>query len=237
LLEAAGTYKLVEGTSALAAAIAEDVRGEVRLRTRVVAIERGKSWTTLVTEASERLTARAVIVTVPRNALRDIVFAPPLSEGKRRIIAEGQVSQGVKVWARLRGRYEPFFAFGTEDSSLQYAQTDAEVEGDTIAVAFGANARAFDGSDRQAVEAELRRWVPDADVVAVTCHDWVEDPFSQQTWFVPRPGQLAHLVEMQRPEGGIYLAGGDYATLDPSTIDGAIEGGLASARRAMRLLS
>jgi hypothetical protein len=34
---------------------------------------------------------------------------------------------------------------------------------------------------------------------------------------------------MQRPEGGIVLAGADYAILDPSTINGAIEGGLTSA--------
>jgi hypothetical protein len=48
-------------------------------------------------------------------------------------------------------------------------------------------------------------------------------------WLVPRPGQLVHLEEMQRPEGGIVLAGADYAILDPSTINGAIEGGLTSA--------
>ena len=56
---------------------------------------------------------------------------------------------------------------------------------------------------------------------------WVTRPIC--IWLVPRPGQLVHLEEMQRPEGGIVLAGADYAILDPSTINGAIEGGLTSA--------
>jgi monoamine oxidase len=237
LMEAAGTYKIKRGTGALAFAIAGEIQGDLRLRTRVVAIEREAGVVNVLTEGGDRVATHAVIVTVPRNALRDIAFSPPLSEVKRQVIAEGQVSQGVKVWARLKGRYEPFFAFGEEDSRLQYAQAEYEIDGDTIVMAMGADARAIDASDRGAVQAEFRRWVPGVEVVGSTGHDWVADPFSQQTWFVPRPGHLIHLQEMQRPEDGVYLAGADYATADPSTIDGAVEGGLTSANRVMSYLA
>jgi monoamine oxidase len=122
---------------------------------------------------------------------------------------------------------------GEEQSPLQYSQVEYEIEDDTIVMAWGADARALDGSDRAAVQAELRRWIPDVEVVDSTSYDWVGDPFTQQTWFVPRAGHAIHHEEMQRPEDGVHLAGADYATLDPSTIDGAIEGGLRVANRIM----
>jgi monoamine oxidase len=237
LLEAAGLCKINDGTDALASAIAADVQGEIRLGTRVVAVEREGGVASVGCEGGDRVTANAVIVTVPRNALRDIEFAPPLSEAKRHVISEGQVSQGVKVWARLKGRHDPFFAMGEEHSLLQYSQVEYEIEDDTIVMAWGADARALDGSDRAAVQAELRRWIPDVEVVDSTSYDWVGDPFTQQTWFVPRAGHMIHHEEMQRPEDGVHLAGADYANLDPSTIDGAIEGGLTAANRVTRQLN
>jgi monoamine oxidase len=236
MMEATALYKLKAGTGALASAIADEIRGDVRLGTRVVGIERESSLVHVATEGGERITAHAAIVTVPRNALRDIEFTPGLSDTKREVIAAGQVSQGLKVWARLRGQYEPFFAFAEEDSLLQYSQVEYEVDGDTIAVAMGADARKLDATDREAVQAQFRRWIPDVEVVESTSHDWVNDPFSQQTWLVPRPGQLLTLEELQRPEDGVFLAGADYVTGGPSSIDGGIEGGLISAHGVMQRL-
>jgi monoamine oxidase len=235
MMEVTARYKLKEGTGSLAAAIAAEVP-EIQLQTAVAGVEQHPDGVMVTTEAGDRIRARAAIVTAPRNALRDIRFSPSLSEVKRDVIADGQASQGLKLWARLAGTYEPFFAYGEENSALGFASVEYHVDGDTIVVGFGADASRLDGNDADAVQRELTRWLPDVEVVGAASHDWVADRFSQQTWLTPRPGQFVHIEEMQRPEGRIHLAGGDYVRGGPSSIDGAIEGGLISARRAFEQL-
>ena len=84
---------------------------------------------------------------------------------------------------------------------------------------------------REAVQAALRQWLPEVEVIDAASHDWVRDPLSGETWPMLRPGQLTGaLEELQRPEGRIVLAGSDYASGWMGFIDGAIESGLRAAR-------
>jgi monoamine oxidase len=171
-----------------------------------------------------------VVVTTPLNVLETIEFDPPLSETKRSAAAQGQASSGVKAWARLRGEYEPFVALAPSTAPLTLAQVDRVGDGETIVVLFGPDAAALDGNDWEAVQAALRQWLPDVDVIEAASHDWVGDPLSGETWPMLRPGQLTGaLAELQRPEGRIVLAGSDYASGWMGFIDGAIESGLRAA--------
>lgn len=235
LLEQVATYKIVGGTRALADALAADSAAEVQLEQTVASVARGGGDALVETVTGERYAAPAVIVTLPINALSGITFDPPLSEGKRAVASQGQVSCGIKLWIRVRGSLKPFIALAPPSvSAITYAQFEYPVEGDSVLVAFGPDGTQLSATDRQGAEAALRHWLPDAEVVDVAGHDWVQDPLTRQTWAMLRPGQLiGSLEELQRPEEGVYLAGGDYASGWLGFIDGAIERGLVVARQIL----
>ena len=88
----------------------------------------------------------------------------------------------------------------------------------------------MDFTDTAAVQQVIRELVPDIEVVAVASHDWVADPFAQETWGMLRPGQLTGaMTELQRPEGRLILAGAGYANGWYGFIDGAVESGISAA--------
>src|SRR3954453_3374198 len=131
----------------------------------------------------------------------------------------------------LGARQEPFVALGGADWPITFLQTEYWDGGDTLVVGFGPDASAIDVTDLAAVQDQVRRLIPDAEVVDVASHDWVAAPLSAETWPMQRPGALtASLAELQRPEGPLVLAGSDYADGWAGFIDGAIEGGLRAAR-------
>lgn len=231
MFEACATHKLVGGTRGLLQAMLDDAGVEVRTSSVVTAVTRAEGSATVTLADGQELSARAVVVTVPLNALGSIAFEPPLHPAKAAAADQGQTSKGVKVWARLAGEHEPFVALAPSSHPLTLAQVEYHQDGDTIVVAFGADATTLDGTDRQAVQDALRGWLPDAEVLEVASHDWVADPYSRQTWPMLRAGQLTQaLAELQRPEGSVLLAGSDYANGWAGFIDGAIESGMRAGR-------
>lgn len=232
-LEAAATFKIQGGTRALAEAIAADSTAVVKLDTEVVEITTVDEGAKVRTAVGDVHHAKAVIVTAPLNTLSAITFQPELPDLKRAAIEQGQPSRGTKLWARIRGRVAPFLAFAAPaDSPVTIAQYEYEVEGDTLVVLFGDDASRIGPEDREAVQTALRRWLPDAEVLAVDGHDWTNDRYSAGTWANLRPGQLTGAIpELQKPEGPIHFAGSDYATAWLGYIDGAIERALVTASR------
>ena len=231
MFEACATYKIVGGTRGLIEAIAADAGVEIRTNTRVASVTQDGSGATVTLEDGSTLTAAAVVVTLPLNVLDSVIFDPPLSEGKRRAAHQGQASQGVKVWARLRGEYEPFVALAPGSAPLTLCQVEYVEDGETLVVAFGSVSERLDGTDPAAVRDALRTWLPDAEVLEVASHDWVADDLSGETWPMQRAGQLTgSLAELQRPEGRVFVAGSDVANGWAGFIDGAIESGMRAGR-------
>jgi monoamine oxidase len=238
MFEACATYKIVGGTRGLIEAIAADAGVEIRTKARVVSVEQDDDGATVTLEDGSAVTSAAVVVTLPLNVVDSVTFDPPLSAGKRRAAHQGQTSQGVKVWARLRGEYEPFVALAPGSAALTLCQVEYAENGETVVVAFGSVSERLDGSDPAAVQEALRTWLPDVEVLEVTSHDWVADPFAGETWPMQRPGQLTQsLAELQRPEGRVVLAGSDYADGWAGFIDGAIESGMRAGRAVHALLT
>lgn len=238
MFEACATYKLVGGTRGLIEAMAADAGVEIRTNTRVVSVSQDDGGATVTLQDGSVLTAAAVVVTLPLDVLDSATFDPPLSEGKRRAAHQGQASQGVKVWARLRGEFEPFVALAPGSAPLTLCQVEYAEDGETIVVAFGSVSERLDGSDRDAVQQALRQWLPDVEVLEVASHDWVADDLSGETWPMQRAGQLTGaLGELQRPEGRVVIAGSDYANGWAGFIDGAIESGMRAGRDVHALLT
>ncbi|MGK5115052.1 flavin monoamine oxidase family protein [Geodermatophilus sp. CPCC 205506] len=237
MFEACATYKIVGGTRRLIEAMLADSGAEVRLGAQVTAVAQDGGAATVSLADGATLTAAAVVVTLPLDVLDSITFDPPLSDTKRRAAHQGQTSMGTKIWARLRGEHQPFVALAPGSAPLTLCQVESVEDGTTVVVAFGADSRRLDGTDRAAVERALRGWLPDVEVLEVACHDWVADPFSGETWPMQRVGQLTGaLAELQRPEGRVALAGADYASGWAGFIDGAIESGMRAARHVHDLI-
>ncbi|MGY1653499.1 flavin monoamine oxidase family protein [Geodermatophilus sp. SYSU D01119] len=238
MFEACATYKVVGGTRRLIEAMAADAGVEIRTGARVSAVTQDDGGATVTLQDGTTLAAAAVVVTLPLNVLDAVTFDPPLSEGKRRAAHQGQTSQGVKVWARLRGEYEPFVALAPGSAPLTLCQVEEVGDGETLVVAFGSVSERLDGNDRAAVQEALRAWLPDVEVLETTSHDWVSDDLSGETWPMQRAGQLTGaLAELQRPEGRVTLAGADYANGWAGFIDGAIESGMRAARHVHTFLT
>jgi monoamine oxidase len=238
MFEACATYKVVGGTRRLIEEMAADAGAEIRIDARVSTVAQDDGGAKVTLEDGTTLTSAAVVVTLPLNVLDSVTFDPPLSEGKRRAAHQGQTSQGVKVWARLRGEYEPFVALAPGSERLTLCQVEEVGEGETLVVAFGSVSERLDGNDRAAVQEALRAWLPDVEVLETTSHDWVSDDLSGETWPMQRAGQLTGaLAELQRPEGRVTLAGADYANGWAGFIDGAIETGMRAARHVHTFLT
>ncbi|MFJ5692625.1 flavin monoamine oxidase family protein [Arthrobacter sp. NPDC093125] len=235
--EACATYKIAGGTAALAAAILTDSKASIEHGFTVEAISDDLPFVNIRSTDGRTVRARTAIVTVPLHAMKNVAFEPPLPTAKVEGCILGQVARGAKVWFRLRGEHPPFVALGASGWPLNFFQVECTLDGDTIAVGFGPDASRIDMEDPAAVQAQLERLVPGAEVVAVASHDWVGDPLSGETWPMHRTGFLStYLPAMQAPHGRILFAGSDIANGWGGFIDGAIESGMDAACTAASLL-
>jgi monoamine oxidase len=231
--EACATYKIVGGTAALAAAILADSGASIGYGFTVDAISEDAGFVDIRSADGRTVRARTAIVTVPLHALNAVAFEPPLPAAKAEGASLGQVAKGAKVWFRLRGEHPPFVALGGADWPLNFFQVEYTLDGDTIAVGFGPDASKIDVEDPAAVQAQLARLVPGAEVLAVAGHNWVDDPLSGETWPMHRTGFLStYLPAMQAAHGRVLFAGSDIANGWGGFIDGAIESGMGAASDA-----
>jgi pseudooxynicotine dehydrogenase len=231
--ETGGRVTLVDGTGALLAAIAGAAPLQRRLDSPVAAVVSTGAGVEVQTRDGGGVRARVAIVAVPLNALDAIVFEPELPEDKRRAIALGQASRGIKVMLRVRGEtvmqnaIRPGHPFGYLDSE--------EINGDgtQLMIGFGPDADRCDADDLPAVQRQLDAILPGYELVDATAHDWLADEFSRGTWAIHRPGWYEHHhAAMRRPEGPVLFAGSDLADGWAGFIDGAIESGLRAGAAA-----
>ena len=233
MFEACATYKFARGTRSLLDAIAADASGaDIRLDTTVTKIDETAEGVTVTCGDGTQLRGKRVVVTVPLNILNSIDVTPGLGHGVSAVAAEGQASSGVKVWVRVKGDVGRFAALADSDAVLNFVQYEYPLDGDSLIVAFGPRSGLIDLNDPRAVEAELRKWRPDLEVVAVDAHDWTADPLSGETWPMLAPHQLDAVSHAARDTTRrVRLAGSDYACGWAGFIDGAIESALQTARQ------
>jgi (S)-6-hydroxynicotine oxidase len=229
--------KIAGGTRALVEALAADAAVDLRLGAVVTAVEQHGSVVTVTLEDGTHARAAAVVVALPVNVWSTVAFTPALSEAKQSLAAAGHAGHAVKVWALVEGVSE--VVRGLADAGpIAYLRTERVLrDGRAILVGFGPDPE-FDPTDRAAVEAAVRRFLPEAAVCACDGHDWNGDRFSRGTWFAARPGQAALLEQgVGAPEGRLAFAGGDLAPSTRGTLDGAVATGSAAARSAAELLA
>ncbi|MGW0699018.1 flavin monoamine oxidase family protein [Streptomyces sp. NPDC002867] len=238
-LETAGFWPIEGGTKRLIEAMLDESKADLCLSTPVSAIEDDGSAVVVTTRTGERIRARSAVVALPLNTLGDVTITPELAQPVRGMIEQKHPMRTSKIWARVRGEIEPFYAFApVGKNSVNAARVEYLHGGDTLVVCFASDASALDAGDREAVQAALRTFVPGIEVLETAAHDWVGDEFSQGTWVHHRPGNLTKAApQMRQPHGRLHFAGGDIASLGVGGIDGAIESGARAARNVAAALA
>ncbi|GAA3675318.1 flavin monoamine oxidase family protein [Arthrobacter ginkgonis] len=229
--EASAIYRLKDGNDGLVNAIAADANADIRLDSPVTSIRHHEDGAVVTYGEDKRIWAQKVVITLPQNILHRLDVEPALSEGKLAPSRERTASQGVKAWIRVKGPIKPFFAYSAQDKPLSVIRTEFVGEDDAVLVGFGADANRIDVTDKDQVQAAIRVWRDDLEVLEVTGHKWGEDPYAEETWQIQRPGQLTkYHAAQQASEGVLHFASSDTANIWAGFFDGAIESGLRAAR-------
>lgn len=232
--EASATYRVVGGMTAFVGEIAKDVRGEIRLNSTVTRVEQGADLTSVTLVDGSQIAAKHVVVTLPINIIDAIEFEPALSETWNRVNHEKVASRGSKVWIRVRGSVERFFAYSTKRHPLSVVKAEFISDDSSILVGFGPDHDAIDLLSVADVQSALDVWGLGLEVLEVAAHDWMADPLAGETWQTHRPGQFVRDLEaLQHPQGALHFATTDNANLWGGFIDGAIESGLRAARNIL----
>ncbi|NEE52061.1 FAD-dependent oxidoreductase, partial [Streptomyces sp. SID8455] len=110
-----------------------------------------------------------------------------------------------------------------------------ELPGGRLYVGF--TGPSLDVSDRAAVQAAVRRFIPGATLVGHRAMEWSKDTYARGGWGLRRPGQLLRqLPAIQEPHGQLVFAGSDIASgWYGAFVEGAIESGLRAADQAVTL--
>jgi hypothetical protein len=235
MLDVISRYKIVGGTAGLVQGIAGDVRGDIRTGVTATSIVDRDSHVEISLDDGTVVNAAVAVVAVPINVLSRIKIQPMRPQFER-IAASGVISRGLKVVCRIRGDRTPYMAFAPAGHPLVVVQYDRAIEDDHIAVGFGPDDAALDATSLEAVQAAVREWLPDAEVMEVANHDWTTDDMFLGTWAVPAAGQLrTQLDAVNARDGRVLLAGADVASGSYALIDGAINTGIRAGRDAAAL--
>ena len=229
--------------------MAEALKSEVRLNTRVIGIRDGGSGVEVVCEDGTTYTAKHVVCSVPLPVLNDIRFDPILT-GK-----QAKAMQTVRSQSVSQVHLAPKEPFWEEDGLGTLMWTDG-FAGNIMPGRFGDNpeeitsftvwSRGFKARhmDRMGAEAAKARVIAEIEaarpaakgkIEAAFFHSWDLDPFSGGDWAIWGPGQVSDLLlEVAKPHGGIHFCG-EHTAQSNRGMEGAMESGERAAIEILEL--
>jgi monoamine oxidase len=224
------------GTRSVAEAIAADFLGELRFSSPVRSIHQTAEGV-IVDSASCQVEAQWCVAAVAINALAGITFSPPLSAKRSRFIDHGHICRMQKIW--MLAKHVPTRMLGTGWNTPFYWLTAERLVGDAQLVVGFTLEGAVDPTDFDAVQSALRVYAPEAELIGLDSHDWVEDPYARGGWFVPPVGwyTAGARAELKAPHGRVLFAGSDVAPEHSGWIAGAIASGRQTAYELGKLLA
>ncbi|KAF7177461.1 hypothetical protein CNMCM7691_005714 [Aspergillus felis] len=230
--ETAGSWGIQGGIKQLISAIMAESNVELRLSTPIDAVVDNGSGVTITTREGQVFNAWSAVVALPLNTLGDVKIHPDLPPAARSMIERRNPVTAHKVWVRVKGEIEPFSLVSPPGKHpINAARFEKHHNGDTLIMCMCADAAAIDPADLHAVQAALRKFLPDIEVVDTACHDWVADEFSKGGWMMHRPGTLTTGPPLfRKAHGNIYFAAADVATWGIGSIEGAMASGALAAR-------
>ncbi len=223
------------GWARLADALAQSPGIDVRLSTPVRSVRCDDASVIARLADGTSVEGCAMVMAVPLNCLSDVEFVPALPE---RVSASFGANAGaaIKVVMLVRGVAPHGLAVGMAEG-FKWLYVDDALDGDVILTGFTWPGSTFDPTSRADVEASLRCYFPEAELIDHAFHDWIGDSWSRGTWLTARPGAV-HLLDPQRfsPVGRLVFAGSDVAVEHAGWFEGALRSGASAAEQVSALL-
>lgn len=242
-------YHIKGGNQGLPIAMAQAIRGDIQIETRVESIAHDSSGVTVTSSDGKRHKAKYVLVSLPFSALRLLQFDPPL-EGRQ---SEAVAKIGYGTTTQLHFSIErPYW----EDDGLPPNIWSDEFFGQLLAYAHGPNGEITSACAWLTGPNALRADRLPEDVLThevlesiakvrpstrgalkpIRNWSWQRDQFAGGTWCAWRPGQVSRYVNvMAKPAGRIHFSGEHTARLDRG-MEGALESGERAAFEIMERL-
>ena len=217
------------GVSALTQRMIEASRATLTIAQPVTAIEQQGEMVSVRT-ASERFTARAVVVATGINPMRNIAFVPALPKEKTDAITVGHLGRAVKVWAKVKGVPVGIVASGGGTGIEWMFSERATGDGATLLVGFGVAANGWVPDLPRDIAAAVARFFPEAELLACDWHDWNADPFALGAWVAAKVGaEAATAASTWKRHGRLAFASSDFAPEQAGWFEAAIISGRAAA--------
>ncbi|MFJ7213682.1 flavin monoamine oxidase family protein [Amycolatopsis sp. NPDC098790] len=222
------TARVGGGADAIARAIAAGLGDAVRLQHAVERIAPHDGGV-VVAGAGFSVEARAAVVALPVNVLRELNAEIPFGPQAARVLSEGHVGRAAKGWATVSGDATGVHSEGWPDAIEVYAVPGTA----TAAVArFSLGEPGHDAALERARAAMARRHPELGAELETFSHDWITDEYARGTWHAATPGQAPGWHELAATPGPFFVAGGDVSRRWFGWMDGAITSGADAAVRA-----
>jgi monoamine oxidase len=236
------THRFAAGTIDLLQRMLDDSGAELRLSTPVAAVIQTAEHVEVQTNTGETIRARGAVVALPLNCVPDVAFIPPLSPDKAAGVAIGQTGAAKKLWALVTDLPPKMLGVGDHDEPIDVFFTDFPADetglGGDLIVGFSTQERPLNILDRDEMDSAVRRFVPDARVIAVDGHDWLADPYAKGTWCSSPAGLLSRYASaLESTEGRLVFAGSDIAHAFRGWMEGAVRSGAVAATRLSAILA
>jgi monoamine oxidase len=252
-------FQLVEGYDELAARRSASFRDRVRLNTRVTGIRYDGGGVRIDASSDEgvlEVRARCAVITLPLGVLKaeDVVFDPPLPEGKRDAIRSTGFGDATVILIRLRrgNLFERLGDFGIlwGGGATTFHRPYVGVKGippvlSAFVVGREARQRAAlsDADAAEATRAELEGVLPSnmhtGEVEAFAVGRWTSNPFVRGGYsFLPVGADLRQRRALAAPVAGVLFFAGEatHTGGESATVHGAIATGYRAADEALQLL-
>ncbi|WP_126146664.1 flavin monoamine oxidase family protein [Synechococcus elongatus] len=239
-------FRIQGGNDRLPKAMAAAIGSErFILDAPVVAIDQQANRATVTVKDGRTFQGDAIISTIPFTVLPEVAVRPGWSAGKRRMFAEMEWEQTVKVIAQTRSpiwlaqNVHGWPMAGSDrpwERVIDITGNEGGGYGNTFFYLNGRNKDAMlarPKSERaQAIVDQFRSDLPDLfdEVVTLADFAWGEQPWIRGSFGGPPLGGAWMIREWTTPEGLIHFAG-DFTTMKSGWVEGAIESGLRAARQ------
>ena len=230
------SHRLAAGNQALADAMAERLGERVRLRTPVLAVDRGAGTIRVRTVAGD-LDARAVVIALPLPVLRDLEIAPALPAWKLAALDRVALGHAAKLHVPLARPAATSAVMSVPDRYWCWTATGGD---GTVAPVLNCFAGSPGALDRLAVAAGPEAWLErvrrlrpdlepgDGGAVLTT---WSDDPWAQGAYSTPGLATQAGDEDLlAAPSGPLHFAGEYTAGPWSGLMEGALRSGIRAAR-------
>lgn len=227
------------GNQRIAERIAEELAGEVRLRSAALAVDQDERGVTVHVADGTTVRADSVIVAVPLPILRRLVFTPALPADKADAYARMGVGDITKLHVSLAERVTPDAIQDLDVPFWAYTPSEHDGRSSVVGAAAGGSEHrerlAIDTRDPHTFRQRLAAAWPElqlADEMLLT--PWMHDPWARGAYtFHPVAWSDDAERALSAPLGRIAFAG-EHAS-EEQTIDGVMRSGIRAAQEVLAL--